>query len=345
MSNNRPFSNLPLHKPTNEKLERYPTPHRNSMAQRRQGKRGTVCNRNVIQGSNGFTINGGTYANGDAPTTIQYNLLAITVNGSPSLYPGVCPGREGTQGGFDYYAFFPQSIVTLYPEFLQGPVECFHQQPSSSARKRINRGHRCNDQLHLKVCWLDRGGGLPPETVTPTHPLFTIYVLIFPKYILLYNVVCNPRGIVAARNQASASITPSRRPQEHPTAKRRGLPFSNITTPLKLANVTLYPSPSSRYAPRALNSARTFFQNLQHPNTLLVFAEFLESSPGSSPVFESALGNDAEGEIEEAAEELEAGIHRHPRHPTNDQQTTPYFSSLHHELWLLPSIASLDSAG
>ncbi|KAH6876997.1 hypothetical protein BKA70DRAFT_1448339 [Coprinopsis sp. MPI-PUGE-AT-0042] len=55
------------------------------MAQKRQGKRGTVRNRNVIQGSNGLTINGGTYANGDAPTTIQYNLVVINFNGSPSL--------------------------------------------------------------------------------------------------------------------------------------------------------------------------------------------------------------------------------------------------------------------
>ncbi|KAH6901794.1 hypothetical protein BKA70DRAFT_1435783 [Coprinopsis sp. MPI-PUGE-AT-0042] len=55
------------------------------MAQRRQGKRGTVRNRNVIQGSNGLTINGGTYSNGNAPTTIQYNLLVINLNSSPSL--------------------------------------------------------------------------------------------------------------------------------------------------------------------------------------------------------------------------------------------------------------------
>ncbi|KAH6901811.1 hypothetical protein BKA70DRAFT_1405452 [Coprinopsis sp. MPI-PUGE-AT-0042] len=58
------------------------------MAQRKQGKRGTARNRNIIQGSNGFTINGGTYANGDAPTTNQYNLLVINVNGSPSLGNG-----------------------------------------------------------------------------------------------------------------------------------------------------------------------------------------------------------------------------------------------------------------
>ncbi|KAH6901773.1 hypothetical protein BKA70DRAFT_1435767 [Coprinopsis sp. MPI-PUGE-AT-0042] len=55
------------------------------MVQRKQGNRGTVYHRNIIQGSNGFTINGGTYANGDATTTIQYNLLVINVNGSPSL--------------------------------------------------------------------------------------------------------------------------------------------------------------------------------------------------------------------------------------------------------------------
>ncbi|KAH6903739.1 hypothetical protein BKA70DRAFT_1404017 [Coprinopsis sp. MPI-PUGE-AT-0042] len=63
-------------------------PFRNSMARGRQGKRGTAHHRNIIQGSNGLTINGGTYANGDAPTTIQYNLLAINVNGSPSLNSG-----------------------------------------------------------------------------------------------------------------------------------------------------------------------------------------------------------------------------------------------------------------
>ncbi|KAH6901816.1 hypothetical protein BKA70DRAFT_1522101 [Coprinopsis sp. MPI-PUGE-AT-0042] len=84
-STNRPLSNLPLHKPINEKLELWPTPFRNLMAQRRQGKCGTVHHRNIIQGSNGFTINGGTYANGDASTTTHYNLLVINVNGSPSL--------------------------------------------------------------------------------------------------------------------------------------------------------------------------------------------------------------------------------------------------------------------
>ncbi|KAH6901788.1 hypothetical protein BKA70DRAFT_1229605 [Coprinopsis sp. MPI-PUGE-AT-0042] len=76
---------LPLHKPTDRELELRLHPLCNSMARRRQGKRGTVHNRNVIQGSNGLTINGGTYASGDAPTTIQYNLLVINVNGSPSL--------------------------------------------------------------------------------------------------------------------------------------------------------------------------------------------------------------------------------------------------------------------
>ncbi|KAH6903730.1 hypothetical protein BKA70DRAFT_1404014 [Coprinopsis sp. MPI-PUGE-AT-0042] len=39
----------------------------------------------IIQGSNGVTINGGTYANRDASTTTQYNLLVINVNSSPSL--------------------------------------------------------------------------------------------------------------------------------------------------------------------------------------------------------------------------------------------------------------------
>ncbi|KAH6876966.1 hypothetical protein BKA70DRAFT_1448308 [Coprinopsis sp. MPI-PUGE-AT-0042] len=55
------------------------------MARGRQGKRGTVHHRSIIQGSNGLTINGGTYANRDASTTTQYNLLVINVNGSPSL--------------------------------------------------------------------------------------------------------------------------------------------------------------------------------------------------------------------------------------------------------------------
>ncbi|KAH6901805.1 hypothetical protein BKA70DRAFT_1435793 [Coprinopsis sp. MPI-PUGE-AT-0042] len=41
--------------------------------------------RNIIQRSNGLTINGGMYANGDASTTIQYNLLVINVDSSPSL--------------------------------------------------------------------------------------------------------------------------------------------------------------------------------------------------------------------------------------------------------------------
>ncbi|KAH6901779.1 hypothetical protein BKA70DRAFT_1568302 [Coprinopsis sp. MPI-PUGE-AT-0042] len=55
------------------------------MARRRQGKRGTVHHRNIIQGSNGLSINGGTFANGDAPTTIQYNFLVINLNSSPTL--------------------------------------------------------------------------------------------------------------------------------------------------------------------------------------------------------------------------------------------------------------------
>ncbi|KAH6876979.1 hypothetical protein BKA70DRAFT_1239622 [Coprinopsis sp. MPI-PUGE-AT-0042] len=55
------------------------------MVQRRQGKRGTIRNRNIIRGSNGFTINGGTYANGNAHTTTQYNFLVINVSGSPPL--------------------------------------------------------------------------------------------------------------------------------------------------------------------------------------------------------------------------------------------------------------------
>ncbi|KAH6903765.1 hypothetical protein BKA70DRAFT_1404018 [Coprinopsis sp. MPI-PUGE-AT-0042] len=52
---------------------------------RRQGKCGTIRNRNIIRGSNGFTINGGTYANGNAHTTTQYNFLVINVSGSPPL--------------------------------------------------------------------------------------------------------------------------------------------------------------------------------------------------------------------------------------------------------------------
>ncbi|KAH6901775.1 hypothetical protein BKA70DRAFT_1435768 [Coprinopsis sp. MPI-PUGE-AT-0042] len=48
-----------------------------------------VDQRGIIQGSNGFTINGGNYNNGDASTststTIQYNLLVVNLNGSTSL--------------------------------------------------------------------------------------------------------------------------------------------------------------------------------------------------------------------------------------------------------------------
>ncbi|KAH6901800.1 hypothetical protein BKA70DRAFT_1435787 [Coprinopsis sp. MPI-PUGE-AT-0042] len=55
------------------------------MARGSQSKCGTIRNRNVIQGSNRLTINGGTYANRDASKTTQYNLLVINVNGSPSL--------------------------------------------------------------------------------------------------------------------------------------------------------------------------------------------------------------------------------------------------------------------
>ncbi|KAH6876998.1 hypothetical protein BKA70DRAFT_1448340 [Coprinopsis sp. MPI-PUGE-AT-0042] len=91
-------------KPTNEKLELCPTPFRNSMAQRRQGKRGTVRSRNIIQGSKGFTINGGTYVNGDAPTTTQYNFLVINVNGSPSLAVSVSHAAA--------FSFSSRSIMT-----------------------------------------------------------------------------------------------------------------------------------------------------------------------------------------------------------------------------------------
>ncbi|KAH6903726.1 hypothetical protein BKA70DRAFT_1404010 [Coprinopsis sp. MPI-PUGE-AT-0042] len=79
---------------------------RNSMAPRRQSKRGAVHHRSIVQGSKGLTINGGTYANGDASMTTQYNLLVINVNGSPSLImiwrsgnlPNRTPdGRDDTQ--------------------------------------------------------------------------------------------------------------------------------------------------------------------------------------------------------------------------------------------------------
>ncbi|KAH6876976.1 hypothetical protein BKA70DRAFT_1239619 [Coprinopsis sp. MPI-PUGE-AT-0042] len=82
------------------------------MAQRRQGKRGTIRNRNVIQGSNGFTINGGTYANGDAPTTTQYNLLAINVSGSPSLFDSNNTSRLVSNG--DYLVFIWSRPVVTY---------------------------------------------------------------------------------------------------------------------------------------------------------------------------------------------------------------------------------------
>ncbi|KAH6876972.1 hypothetical protein BKA70DRAFT_1576510 [Coprinopsis sp. MPI-PUGE-AT-0042] len=47
--------------------------------------RPTTQQKSIIQGSNGFTINGGNYDNGDASTTIQYNFLVVNMNGSPSL--------------------------------------------------------------------------------------------------------------------------------------------------------------------------------------------------------------------------------------------------------------------
>ncbi|KAH6903727.1 hypothetical protein BKA70DRAFT_1433346 [Coprinopsis sp. MPI-PUGE-AT-0042] len=60
------------------------------MARGKRGKHGTITHqRGIIQGSNGFTINGGNYNNGDASTTttttIQYNLLVVNLNGSSSL--------------------------------------------------------------------------------------------------------------------------------------------------------------------------------------------------------------------------------------------------------------------
>ncbi|KAH6876999.1 hypothetical protein BKA70DRAFT_1576520 [Coprinopsis sp. MPI-PUGE-AT-0042] len=59
------------------------------MARGRRGKHGptTTQQRGIVQGSNGLTINGGNYANGDASTTTttQYNLLVVNINGLPSL--------------------------------------------------------------------------------------------------------------------------------------------------------------------------------------------------------------------------------------------------------------------
>ncbi|KAH6876958.1 hypothetical protein BKA70DRAFT_1239604 [Coprinopsis sp. MPI-PUGE-AT-0042] len=60
------------------------------MAQGRRGKRRpTTHQRGIIQGSNGLTVHGGTYANGDASTTTttttHFNLLVVNINGSPSL--------------------------------------------------------------------------------------------------------------------------------------------------------------------------------------------------------------------------------------------------------------------
>ncbi|KAH6877003.1 hypothetical protein BKA70DRAFT_1576523 [Coprinopsis sp. MPI-PUGE-AT-0042] len=51
----------------------------------RRGKRGRVHQRSIVHGSGGLTINGGTYANRDASTAINYNLLVININSSPSL--------------------------------------------------------------------------------------------------------------------------------------------------------------------------------------------------------------------------------------------------------------------
>ncbi|KAH6901817.1 hypothetical protein BKA70DRAFT_1522102 [Coprinopsis sp. MPI-PUGE-AT-0042] len=58
------------------------------MARGRRWKHGpTTQQRGIVQGSNRLTINGGNYANGDASTTttIQYNLLVVNINDSPSL--------------------------------------------------------------------------------------------------------------------------------------------------------------------------------------------------------------------------------------------------------------------
>ncbi|KAH6903769.1 hypothetical protein BKA70DRAFT_1404020 [Coprinopsis sp. MPI-PUGE-AT-0042] len=51
----------------------------------RRGKRGRVHSRSIVHGSDGMTINGGTYGNRDASTAINYNLLVININSSPSL--------------------------------------------------------------------------------------------------------------------------------------------------------------------------------------------------------------------------------------------------------------------
>ncbi|KAH6877001.1 hypothetical protein BKA70DRAFT_1576522 [Coprinopsis sp. MPI-PUGE-AT-0042] len=58
------------------------------MGRGRRGKHAPTnldYHRSIIQGSNGLTISGGNYAHGDASTTIQYNLLVVNLNGSPSL--------------------------------------------------------------------------------------------------------------------------------------------------------------------------------------------------------------------------------------------------------------------
>ncbi|KAH6903729.1 hypothetical protein BKA70DRAFT_1566597 [Coprinopsis sp. MPI-PUGE-AT-0042] len=54
---------------------------------RRKRKKHTTHQRGIIQGSTGFTIHGGNYNNGDVSTTttVQYNLLVVNVDGSPSL--------------------------------------------------------------------------------------------------------------------------------------------------------------------------------------------------------------------------------------------------------------------
>ncbi|KAH6903724.1 hypothetical protein BKA70DRAFT_1227648 [Coprinopsis sp. MPI-PUGE-AT-0042] len=115
------------------------------MVQRKQGNRGTVYHRNIIQGSNGFTINGGTYANGDATTTIQYNLLVINVNGSPSLemgehrrlsnWKGTIPHHAAAQGG---RSVFPSGRTNF--QLAKGGVALLV--PSISLlTSRIGKGH------------------------------------------------------------------------------------------------------------------------------------------------------------------------------------------------------------
>ncbi|KAH6901809.1 hypothetical protein BKA70DRAFT_1435809 [Coprinopsis sp. MPI-PUGE-AT-0042] len=72
------------------------------MPRGRRGRRGpSAHHRSIVQGSDGLTINGGTYANGDASTTIQYNFLVVNINNSPSLTVSV-PNAVAFVGLFGY---------------------------------------------------------------------------------------------------------------------------------------------------------------------------------------------------------------------------------------------------